>query len=62
MELRVTDKTHQGFLTGEGAPLQGALINFHVGVSPYAPYNMETLINKFTNKYICFYSLFSQGA
>ena len=27
------------------------------GASPYAPYNMESLINKFTNKYICFYSL-----
>ena len=27
-------------------------------VRPYAPYNMESLIIEFTNKYICFYSLF----
>jgi len=27
-------------------------------VSPYASRNMESLINKFTNKYFCLYSLF----
>ena len=27
--------------------------------SPYAPCNMESLIDKFTNKYICLYSLFN---
>jgi len=33
-------------------------MNFHRVSSPYAPYNMESLINKFTNKHIVFYSLF----
>jgi len=37
---------------------RGTSINFPLGASPYAPYNMESLIIKFTNKYICFYSLF----
>jgi len=27
-------------------------------VSPYAPYNLESLIIKDTNNYVCFYSLF----
>jgi len=26
--------------------------------SPYAPYNLESLIIKDTNNYVCFYSLF----
>jgi len=38
-------------------PAQGREINFQGGTSPYAPYNMESLINEFTNDYICFYSL-----
>jgi len=33
---------------------QGASINFQGGASPYAPYNMESLIMKNT----CLYSLF----
>ena len=37
-----------------GAPLQGDVNKFPGGVSPYAPYHMESLINKFTNKYIFF--------
>jgi len=41
---------------GEGIPPQGASINFHRGASPYALYNMESLIIKFTT---CFYSLFN---
>ena len=45
----------QWFLTG-GATCDpnGASINFHGG-SPYASYNIENLIIKFTNKCICFY-------
>jgi len=38
----------QWFLTGEES------VNFQGGASPDAPYNMESLINEFTNKYICF--------
>jgi len=39
--------------------LTWASINFQWGASPYAFYNMENLITKFTNKYICFYGLFN---
>jgi len=46
------------FLTGEGGA-KGASMNFQGGTSPYAPYNMESLIDKFANKYICFHSLFN---
>jgi len=35
---------------------RGTSINFQGGASPYAPYHMESLINKFTYKYVCFYS------
>jgi len=35
-------------------PLQGTSINVQGGVL----YNMESLINKFTKKYICFYNLY----
>jgi len=41
---------HQWVLT------EGASINFQGGASPYAPYHMESFINKFTNKRICFCS------
>ena len=37
---------------------RGASINFQAGASPYAPYNMESLIITFTNKYTCFQSVF----
>jgi len=37
----------------------GGVNKFPGGASPYAPCNMENLINKFTNKYICFYRLFN---
>jgi len=36
---------------------QGSSLNFQPGANSYAPCNMESLINKFTNKYICFYNL-----
>ena len=39
-------------------PPKGASMNFQGGASPYGPYNMESLVNKFTNKHISFYSLF----
>ena len=48
------NKLKQWFLTGG----EGASINFQEGASPYALYNMESSINKYTNKCICFYSLF----
>jgi len=31
------------------------------GASLFALYNMESLVNKFANKYICFYTLFMSG-
>ena len=46
---------HEWFLTGGRATPGGASINFQGGASPYASYHMESLINKFSNKYICFY-------
>jgi len=42
-----------------GAPPQVASKNFQGGASPYAPYNIESLINKFNNEYTCFNSLFN---
>jgi len=48
---------HASGSPGGRAP-QGASINYQGGANPYTPYNMEDLINEFTNKYICFYSLF----
>jgi len=46
------------FLIG-GRPPQAASINFHGAQALTAlGYIMESLINKFTNKYIRFYSLF----
>jgi len=45
----------QCFLIGGTAP-QGASINFQRG---YALCNVKSLINKCTNKYICFYNLFN---
>jgi len=33
--------------------------HFEGGASPYTLYNMESLSNKFINKYSCFYYLFS---
>jgi len=50
-------RLNQWFLIG-GRTLRGVSVNFQGGASPYAPYNMESLIIKFTNKYICFYRLF----
>jgi len=40
---------------------RGASINFQWGESPYVPYNMESLIIKFTKKCICFHSLWKPG-
>jgi len=37
---------------------QEASLNFQGVTSPYAPCNMESLINKFNNKNICFSILF----
>jgi len=42
----------QWFLTG------GASRNFKGGAKPYALYNMESLMNKYANEYIWFWSLF----
>ena len=36
----------------------GGVNKFIGGAKPYAPYNMEHLINKSTDKFICFYSIF----
>jgi len=36
--------------------------SFQVGTNPYALHNMESLINKFTKKYICFTTNLIQGA
>ena len=48
----------QWFLTmGHASP--GRWINLQRSASFYALYNMESLINKFTNKYTCFYNLFN---
>jgi len=40
-----------------GAPTHGAWINIQGGASPHAHWNMESLINKFTDKCICLHSL-----
>jgi len=42
----------QRFLAGETRLPREALRNLQGGASPYALYNMESLINKLTNKYI----------
>jgi len=39
----------QWFLTGVGACHPGGVINFQGGANPYASWNMESLISKFTN-------------
>jgi len=38
-----------------GTPLQGGVNKFPGFESPHALYNMESLINRFTKKCICFY-------
>jgi len=38
---------------------QGASLNSQAGTSSDMLYNVESLINEFTNKYICFYNLFN---
>lgn len=48
---------HKWFLTG-GRASPGGFNNFPGGTSPYALYNMESLTNKLTIKYICFQKLF----
>jgi len=47
----------QWFLT-EGTCPPGGVNKFPGGNEPYARYDMESLIIKFTSKYTCFYSLF----
>jgi len=42
-----------------GTPPQADVKNFQGEQSSYALYNMESLINEFTNHYICFYNLFN---
>jgi len=42
----------------EGAWPRWPTIGYRYGANPYAHYYMESLTNKFTNKYIYFYSLF----
>jgi len=41
-----------------GCTPTGASLNLKGGASPYASHKMESLFVKFTNKYICFHSLF----
>jgi len=41
-----------------GVRLPGESINFWGSASFYVLYNIGSLINKFTNKYICLYNLF----
>ena len=43
---------------GGRAPSQGNVNTFHGGTSSHALCNMDSLINKLTNKYICLYNLF----
>jgi len=50
-----TDLLNQWFLAGDD-PLMGR--QWISGGREPSPYNMESLINKFTSKYICFYRLF----
>jgi len=47
----------QRFLTG-GSMLPQGLNKIPGGASHYAFYNMESLIDNFTNTYVCFYNLF----
>ena len=50
----------QWFLTGGDV---NKFINFQEGANLYAPYNMESFINKFTNKYICLgYTVYLKSA
>jgi len=48
----------QWFLTRGHASL-GASINIQRSASFQALYNIESLINTFTNKYTCFYNIFN---
>jgi len=48
----------QWFLT-RGQASRGTSINFQRSASFYGLYNIESLINKFTNKYTCFCNLFN---
>ena len=43
---------------GGGTPLQRASIDFQGNANPYAICDIESMINKFTDNYICFYNLF----
>ena len=52
----------QWFLTGLARPLpQGPSINFQGQASPYTPYNMESLILKFSYKSYCFTACLKTG-
>jgi len=46
---------NQWFLT------KGVSVDFKECASPYAHCNMECLINKLTNKYICLHNMFLSG-
>jgi len=41
-----------------GAPPRGASINFKGGATPCALRNMDSFINKLTDKYICLHKFF----
>jgi len=43
-------------------PPTGASMNYQGGASPYAPYNMESLINKFTKDTLAFTAYLKSGA
>ena len=45
-------------LNRRGTLRQGSVNKFTGSGMPYALCKMENFINEFTNKYICFYSLF----
>jgi len=56
-KLRVTSVYNTPVVLNRGGRITtGGVIKFPGGRKPL-PYNMEGLINKFTNKYICFYWL-----
>jgi len=38
---------------------KGVVNKFSGGREPYVLYNIESLINEFNNKYICFYNFFN---
>jgi len=48
----------QCFLTGEAHLPRGASINFKGGATPCALCNMDSFINKLTDKYICLHKFF----